>query len=183
MRPAQEIMAQLAGSDLTPEQLALVMELSAAVATEARPIVDVAAEKKRAYDREYRRERRGNRTKSYDTDDKHGPPKEISKPPSSVPTGTGSAEPDLLKNLFDVGISMLIDQGHTEKQARSLIGSWRKGRQVGDVLAIVLEARTKSISNLVEWMPKRLNGNPPGGSVPLWKHLAEQSQRQAGASP
>lgn len=181
MRPAQEIMAELAGSNLTPEQLALVMELSAAVATEARPIVDSAAENKRAYDREYQKVRRKSRTKSYESNDKHDPPKDNIKPPSSVPDGTGSAEPDLLKNLFDVGVSMLADQGHTEKQARSLIGSWRKGRQVGDVLAALLEARTKSISNLVEWMPKRLNGAGRFAEpIPLYKHLAGQV---AGASP
>jgi hypothetical protein len=50
MRPAQEIMAQLAGSNLTTEQLALVMELSAAVATEARPVEDRAAARRRKRD-------------------------------------------------------------------------------------------------------------------------------------
>lgn len=70
MRAAQAVMADLATSGLTPEQLALVMELSAAVATEARPAMDKAAENKRAYDRDYRRARREeNRTKSYDTND------------------------------------------------------------------------------------------------------------------
>ncbi len=60
-------MAELAGAGLTAAQLALVMELSAAVAAEARPTVDRAAENKRAYDRKYRQEHRNNRTTSYET--------------------------------------------------------------------------------------------------------------------
>jgi hypothetical protein len=90
------------------------------------------------------------------------PPKENIKPPSSDPNGSGSAEPDPVKNLFDLGVSMLGEQGHSENQARSIIGSWRKGRNVGDVAAALLEARTKAISNLVEWMPKRLSAKPNG---------------------
>jgi hypothetical protein len=49
--------------------LALVIELSATVAFEARPVVDRAAENKRTYDREYRRTHRKNRTTSYETND------------------------------------------------------------------------------------------------------------------
>lgn len=82
-------MGDLAASGLTPAQLALVMELSAAVATEARPAIDRAAENKRAYDREYRKAHpRADRTISYEHDDNGaapcldketspGPPKEI----------------------------------------------------------------------------------------------------------
>lgn len=46
MREASAIMADLAGAGLTPEQLALVMELTLAVATEARPVVDATAEER-----------------------------------------------------------------------------------------------------------------------------------------
>lgn len=180
MRAASEIMAELAASGLDAKQIALVMELSAAVATEARPIVDSAAEKKREYDRNYQRSRRTNRTKSYDSND---PPKENISNPPSAPNGAGSAEPDPVKDLFDLGVSMLTSQGHTEKQARNIIGSWRKGRSAGDVAAALLEARTKAISNLVEWMPKRLDGSrfKPPEPIPLWKHLRDQEQRQLAA--
>lgn len=58
MRAAAEIMIEIASSGLTPAQLALVMELSATVAAEARPVVDEAAERRRERDREYQAGRR-----------------------------------------------------------------------------------------------------------------------------
>jgi hypothetical protein len=58
MRSAAEIMVEIASAGLTPAQLALVMELSATVAAEARPVVDEAAERRRERDREYQAERR-----------------------------------------------------------------------------------------------------------------------------
>lgn len=163
MRPAQAVMADLASSGLSAEQLALVMELSAAVATEARPVADKAAENKREYDRQYRRERRNNRTKSYDNNDKHDPPKENTQTPGSVSDETG-ASADPVKELFDLGVAMLKSQGHSEPKARSIVGGWRKGRSPGEVVAALVDAKTRSISNLVEWMPKRLTAaarSPP----------------------
>lgn len=65
-------MTDLASSGLSAAQLALVMELSAAIATEARPAIDRAAENKRSYDRQYAREHRKNRTISYDHNDAKG---------------------------------------------------------------------------------------------------------------
>jgi hypothetical protein len=180
MRPAQEIMAQLAGSNLTPEQLALVMELSAAVATEARPIVDSAAQNKRSYDREYQRERRKNRTKSHDTNDNRFPPKEKSNPHSVSDETGGEPPPDPSKLMFDLGIELLTSQGKTEKEARSLVGSWRKGgRQDGEIAGALVEAKQRSISNLVEWMPRRLNGTRRGTDPP--SYLDYLTSQTAGA--
>jgi hypothetical protein len=89
-------MADLAAAGLTAEQLALVMELSATVAAEARPAIDKAAENKRAYDREYRRANRKNRTTSYETNDRNDPPsgspKDINQTPSSPPVDVSEAE-------------------------------------------------------------------------------------------
>jgi hypothetical protein len=66
-------MADLASSGLTAEQLALVMELSATVAAEARPVEDKAALRRRAKDRAYQAERRRqNRQISADSDDALG---------------------------------------------------------------------------------------------------------------
>lgn len=80
MREARAIMGDLATSGLSPQQQALLMELTAALAAEARPVVDQAAENKRAYDREYRRK---NRTTSYESRDANDPPPKeyISNPP------------------------------------------------------------------------------------------------------
>lgn len=98
------------------------------------------------------------------TGDVTQPPKDNIKP-LSVSDETG-ASADPVKELFDLGVSLLKSQGHNERQARSIIGNWRKGRSPGDVVAALVDAKTRSISNLVEWMPKRLNGRqtgPPGG--------------------
>jgi hypothetical protein len=85
MRPAQSVMADLAAAGLSPEQLALVIELSACVAAEARPAIDKAAENKRSYDRQYQSERRKNRTKSYDSCDQAVPP-EVSPKNNQTPS-------------------------------------------------------------------------------------------------
>lgn len=81
MRDALSIMAEIARAGFTPDQLALVLELTASVAAEARPAIDKAAENKRAYDRQYHSERRKNRTTSYESCD-------------IVPTGEKEIPPD-----------------------------------------------------------------------------------------
>lgn len=98
------------------------------------------------------------------TGDVTPPPKDNSKP-HSVSDETG-ASADPVKELFDLGVTLLKSQGHSERESRSIVGSWRKGRSPGEVVAALVDAKTRSISNLVEWMPKRLNGRqtgPPGG--------------------
>lgn len=81
MREARAIMAELAASGLSGEQLTLIMELSASLAIEARPSTDVAAENKRAYDRAYQAERRKNRTTSYESSDANDQPLSPDKSP------------------------------------------------------------------------------------------------------
>lgn len=74
MRASREIMGDLAMSGMTPEQIALVMELTAAISSEARPVVDEAAQRRRARDREYQAEkRRHNRPTSADIADNPTP--------------------------------------------------------------------------------------------------------------
>jgi hypothetical protein len=94
VRAAQEIIADLASAGLSPEQLALVIELSAAVAVEARPTIDKAAENKRAYDREYQKVRRKSRTTSYETNGEppEVSPKDINQTPSSPPVDASEAK-------------------------------------------------------------------------------------------
>jgi hypothetical protein len=69
MREARTVMAELAASGLSPDQLALVMELAATVSAESRPTIDKAAENKRAYDRDRQRQIRRDRTMSYESND------------------------------------------------------------------------------------------------------------------
>lgn len=92
MREARAVMADLAGTGLTPDQLALLMELSASLAAEARPVRDESADRRRAKDREYqasKRQRRHNRQKSADSADR--PPYDTSTPPVSSDEETSIA--------------------------------------------------------------------------------------------
>jgi hypothetical protein len=88
----------------------------------------------------------------------------------------GEPSGDPLKDLFDLGVTMLKSQGHDEKKARSIIGSWRKGRSPGDVVAALVDAKTRSVSNLVEWMPRRLNGARSTDPPSYLDHLIEQKR-------
>ncbi len=78
---------------------------------------------------------------------------------SSEANASGAEPPsDPLKELFDVGVSILTASGQTEKQARSLVGKWRKEKGEADVLAAFLDCRARAISEPVEWLQKRFNG-------------------------
>jgi uncharacterized protein YdaU (DUF1376 family) len=76
---------------------------------------------------------------------------------SSVAEATVVAD-DPIKAVFDEGVRLLTEAGQTEKQARSLIGKWRKGRKDGDVLQALLDCRAGAISEPVEWLQKRFGG-------------------------
>lgn len=127
MREAREIMAELAASGLKPEQIALIFELSASVAAEARPAIDQAAENKRAYDREYHSKRRKSRTTSYESHDTNDPPKEDTSNPQDSPVEPdGSTAP---KGRIDRGAK--ISEGweppavaELSPEARSLASQW-----------------------------------------------------------
>jgi hypothetical protein len=97
----------------------------------------------------------------------------------SVDKSTGDEPPDVVKELFDLGVAMLKSQGHSERESRSLVGSWRKGRSPGEVVAALVDAKTRSISNLVEWMPKRLNGRPAGSGDFLEQYEQEMQWKAA----
>jgi uncharacterized protein YdaU (DUF1376 family) len=77
----------------------------------------------------------------------------------SVAKATGAAAPpDPVKDVFDLGVAILTAAGQTEKQARSLIGKWRKSKSGAEVLDGLLDCRARAISNPVEWMEKRFAG-------------------------
>jgi hypothetical protein len=107
------------------------------------------------------------------------PPKDNSNP-HSVPDGTDGEPSDPVKQLFDLGVKLLKSQGHSEPKARSIIGSWRKGRSPGEVVAALVDAKTGAVSNLVEWMPKRL-GRANGGQRDHADIVLEETARRAGA--
>jgi hypothetical protein len=87
------------------------------------------------------------------TDDVTPPLKDKLKTPSSEPNGSGCADP--IKEMFDVGVALLVSTGSTDKQARSLIGKWRKAKGDGEVLTALLDCRARAIAQPVEWLERR----------------------------
>lgn len=57
---------------------------------------------------------------------------------------SGVPPDDPVKELFDLGVSILTSAGHTEREARTMIGKWRKDRGDEEVGAALLGARGKS---------------------------------------
>ena len=45
--------------------------------------------------------------------------------------------------------------GHTEKQARSLVGKWRKSKSHAEVLTGLLDCQRLNVSSPVEWLEAR----------------------------
>ncbi len=82
----------------------------------------------------------------------------------SVPSGTGQ-EPDPVKQIFDLGVALLESTGTPAKQARSLLGKWRKERGDGPVLGILIEAKARGISAPVEWIEGRWRSIPAGNNA------------------
>lgn len=80
---------------------------------------------------------------------------------------------DILKDLYDLGLAVLSSAGHSERQARSLVGRWRKDHGDGPVLSALTDARLRSISNPVEWITKRLKANS-SGAVSYLDHVISQ---------
>ena len=82
--------------------------------------------------------------------------KEKIREDSSVAIATGTVVPhpasDFCKAIFDSGIALLRrdDPDLTERNARSIIGRWRKSISDPELLTILMEAETKSQS--LEWV-------------------------------
>jgi hypothetical protein len=64
--------------------------------------------------------------------------------------------PDQVKELFDQGVALLTAAGHSERQARSMVGRWRKARTDAEVGRLLTEAAGKSAP--IEWMEKAVAG-------------------------
>lgn len=76
---------------------------------------------------------------------------------SSEANASGGEPPaDPIKEVFDLGVALLVAGGRTESQSRSLIGKWRKATgSDAAVLDGLLDCRARSISDPVEWLEKR----------------------------
>lgn len=163
-----ETMAYLIESGLSAEQL-----LEVARRMEADKPHSSAAKRQARY-----RQRKAESVTSDVTGDVTPPPIE-DHTPLSVSNETAGEPPNLAKQMFDMGLAMLESQGIPEQRARSIIGKWRQGRSPGDVVAALIDAQALSISNLVEWMPKRLSGKRNSDPPSYLDHLIERKRAAA----
>jgi uncharacterized protein YdaU (DUF1376 family) len=72
---------------------------------------------------------------------------------------SAASSDDPVKQVFDLGCALLTAAGTPEKQARSLLGKWRKAaKSDGEVITALIDCRARAISEPVEWLQKRFNG-------------------------
>jgi hypothetical protein len=69
---------------------------------------------------------------------------------------SGGEPPDPVKQVIDLGVALLTSTGTPEKQARSLVGKWRKAKGDGPVLTALIDCRARAIAEPIEWLEKRL---------------------------
>ena len=104
------------------------------------------------------RQRQAEASQSDVTRDVTDPLKDNSNPQDSVSDETGVPPANPVKGVFDLGVSILVGCGHAEKQARSLVGKWRKGKSDAEVLTGLLDCQRLNISSPVEWLERRFKG-------------------------
>lgn len=74
---------------------------------------------------------------------------------SSEANASAVPAPDLKKQVFDLGLSLVMRSGKTEAEARQMVGLWRKGKKDAEVLAGFLDCQAQDISSPLEWLQKR----------------------------
>lgn len=92
---------------------------------------------------------------------------------SSEPDGSGDAPPDppsaidVQKAIFDTGVTILTASGRNDREARSMLGRWRKEYSDSEVLTALSRCQVERPSEPVEWVTKALqsernrqNGQP-----------------------
>jgi len=77
----------------------------------------------------------------------------------SKDTDAEASPDDPVKVIFDTGVRILTDGGSTEKQARSLVGKWRK--EVGDEKLATLLVQAPSKTEPVAWLTKAVQKPQP----------------------
>lgn len=155
MRESRAIMADLAMTGLTPEQIALVMELSAAVSAEARPVADDAADRRRERDRRYQAQKRAeHRQMSADSADIQTDPS-LSRPLSpQTPHTPTHTHPDITPRARKGGDFPMLDCTDADTWADFLRN--RKAKRLPNTAT----ARRKLESDLAEVSAR--TGWPPG---------------------
>jgi len=72
------------------------------------------------------------------------------------PNGEDGQAVDFTKEVFDRGVAFLSKYGTSEKQARSLIGKWRKNVGDTETFNALRDASREGVSEPVSWITARL---------------------------
>ncbi|WCT75419.1 DUF1376 domain-containing protein [Sphingomonas naphthae] len=78
---------------------------------------------------------------------------------------------DPVKSIFDIGVRLLVRAGTPDRQARSLIGKWRRDASDAELLAVLPEAAGKS--DPAAWITAALAAR----SRPTFDRLADSIER------
>jgi hypothetical protein len=96
-------------------------------------------------------------------------PRNVSETPSeseadseadSEAVASGAAAPERVKELFDDGVKLLTETGCKPRNARSLVGKWRKDHGDAATQAAIKAARAEQITEPIAWITMRLAGKP-----------------------
>ena len=67
---------------------------------------------------------------------------------------------NIVKAIFDLGVTLLAASGQTDRASRSIVGRWRKEYGDGKVMEALAACQARSITNPVEWVPRFLGAQP-----------------------
>lgn len=79
---------------------------------------------------------------------------------SSVANATDGDAVDFTKAIFENGVTFLCRHGQPEKQARGIVGRWRKDHSDRDIFDAFSAANRAGVIDPVPWITARL-GSPP----------------------
>lgn len=74
---------------------------------------------------------------------------------SDANASDGDAVVDIAKHLFENGVRFLCRHGIPERQARAVIGRWRKAHQDGEILEAFRECHRQGVVSPIPWIEAR----------------------------
>lgn len=83
-------------------------------------------------------------------------PEARSQKEGSVAEATGVPPPDQVKAVFELGVSILMAAGSTDRAARSLVGKWRSRIRDPELSRLLMLAQSKS--DPAAWLTKAVEG-------------------------
>jgi hypothetical protein len=97
-----------------------------------------------------------------DANEKKGEIRDYSEANASDADASPPAEPeDFAKELFDRGVAFLSRHGTNDRQARAIIGKWRRDHDDERIFAAFKACSAAGVTDPVPWIVRRLGQGPP----------------------